>query len=248
MAVQSKTTLKTYFVTGAKPTETQFSNLIDSFVHVQGESQLEGNFYFKNNDATYIIGLNANAGIQFNTDVQSIHLFDSYGGVMGFDENVWGMDNAVTDTTFTFFSSQRPGSKLLYKGVEVATINTLSYASYNIGVEYPINELYDGQQVYLQKYSISYNASQSMPYNNSVQIGYCSNCWIDYTRSVGKNEYNNAGSKFALNARADVNISLQYDKYGSYSLNINSTYAATAGNTISFTVYVKYTKVADVAI
>ena len=40
MSIQTKTTLKTYFQTGDKPTESQFVNLIDSFHNAMADGSI----------------------------------------------------------------------------------------------------------------------------------------------------------------------------------------------------------------
>ena len=68
MSAETRTTLKTYFNTGDKPTETQFANLIDSNLNltdggtVAGEAIFTGNTKFRafNSEINLIAGNNGN--------------------------------------------------------------------------------------------------------------------------------------------------------------------------------------------
>ena len=126
MAVQSKATLKTYFVTGAKPTETQFSNLIDSFVHVQGEAALDGNFKFTNVNE-HEIGQGTAALVLQPASINSltsdaIFLRNSNDdGMLGFIPSTsgWGFD-AMNGTEFRFFASGSNGKVYIGQNEVVA--------------------------------------------------------------------------------------------------------------------------------
>ena len=96
MSAETRTTLKTYFNTGDKPTETQFGNLIDSNLNLTDGGTVAGNAVFTgdaeftalNNTVTLIVGdVGNNTTINTLVSGYTYHIGTTTGAVGATDDD-----------------------------------------------------------------------------------------------------------------------------------------------------------------
>ena len=120
MSIESRATLKTHFQTGDRPTETQFGNFLDSYVHM---TEVNNGTITINGTISATTGSFAYLDITGTTEFDSIAVGGGYGstgltitstGLLSTNANIVSDGKIIAGTTFTIGSVNLSEAELLF--------------------------------------------------------------------------------------------------------------------------------------